>query len=320
MSNTIYVVVEHVQGQLTEPTFEMLGAARELAEALGGETVAVLLGHEADSLADGLGTADRVVYVDDPALAAFNPEAYRRVLAALVEERAPAVTLIANTSMGMDLAAGLSVDVDLPLVAYCTGLAVEDGHVVATSRLYGGKAMAESVIDGERCIASVLAGAFPAEAGRAEGTPELEVVPAPDLSGLRTRFAQLIEPPAGDVDITQQDVLVSVGRGIGNADDIELAEELAELLSGAVSCSRPVVDNGWLPKTRQVGKSGATVKPRLYLALGISGAPEHVEGMKDAGLIVAINTDETAPIFDLATYGVVADLFDVVPALIEALE
>jgi electron transfer flavoprotein alpha subunit len=134
------------------------------------------------------------------------------------------------------------------------------------------------------------------------------------------RFKQLIEPEVADVDITKQDILVSVGRGIQSADNLELVEELARALGGALASSRPIVDNHWLPKSRQVGKSGSTVKPKLYFAVGISGAPEHLEGMRDAGLIIAINTDPKAPIFNVAHYGITADLFDVVPALTEKIK
>ncbi|NUM48115.1 MAG: electron transfer flavoprotein subunit alpha/FixB family protein, partial [Anaerolineales bacterium] len=139
------------------------------------------------------------------------------------------------------------------------------------------------------------------------------------LNGLKTRFIKLIQPAAGDVDITAHDKLVSIGRGIGSKDDIGVAEELAEALGAAVSASRPITDAGWLPKTRQVGKSGVAVKPKLYLALGISGAPEHIEGMKDTELIIAVNTDPNAPIFDYAHYGTTCDLFDVVEAMLDSL-
>ena len=143
-------------------------------------------------------------------------------------------------------------------------------------------------------------------------------MPAPAvLDDLKTRFVEMIMPAAGDIDITAQDKLVSIGRGIGSQDNVELAQELAEALGAAVSASRPITDSGWLPKTRQVGKSGATVKPKLYLMLGISGAPEHLEGMKDAELIIAVNTDANAPIFDVAHYGTTCDLFEVAEAMLE---
>lgn len=315
MSHNVFILAEHLQGQVADITFEMTGRAKQLAAAWGGQAIAVLLGHGVKALAEGIG-ADSVIYVDDPALAEFNPEAYSRVLTALIQERAPRVVMLGNTSMGMDLAAGLSVTTHRPLIAYVNNLAVEDGTVVATSQIYGGKIQAEAVPEGEACIVSCLAGAFPAEAGK--GTAPLEQISSPvPLAGGKVKFIQLIEPEAGDVDITQQPVLVSIGRGIGGSENIELAQALAEALGCAVSASRPITDAGWLPKTRQVGKSGLTVKPKLYLALGISGAPEHLEGMRGAELIIAVNTDPKAPIFDIAHYGATCDILDLLPALTE---
>ena len=195
-----------------------------------------------------------------------------------------------------------------------------DGRLTAVSQIYGGKLLAEAEVEGPNAIVSVLAGSFPAEAGRAAGSPRVEEVPPPPLDTPRIRFKRLIQPEAGDVDITRQAVLVSVGRGIQSKDNIPVVEELAQALGGALSASRPIVDQGWLPKTRQVGKSGMTVKPKLYVAVGISGAPEHIEGMRGAELIVAINTDPNAPIFNVAHYGVVSDLFDVLPLLTEKIK
>jgi electron transfer flavoprotein alpha subunit len=169
----------------------------------------------------------------------------------------------------------------------------------------------------EPTIFGVCPGARPAEKGRAEQTPAIEEVAVTLPEALPVRFKRYIEPEAGDVDVTQQDVLVAVGRGIQGQDNIALAEELAQALGGAVCGSRPVIDQGGLPLSRQIGKSGALVKPKLYVAAGISGAPEHVEGMKNAGLIIAINTDPQAPIFNVAHYGVAADALDLLPLLAE---
>jgi len=167
-------------------------------------------------------------------------------------------------------------------------------------------------------LIAVVPGSFPRPEASAAGRPEVQDIPLPaTLPELRIKFRKLIEPPPGDVDITQVPVLVAVGRGIQNPDNLPMAEKLAEVLGGAVCASRPVIDQGWLPLTRQVGKSGMTVKPKLYLAFGISGAPEHWEGMKNSELIVAVNTDPAAPIFDVAKYGTTADLFDLVPVLTE---
>jgi electron transfer flavoprotein alpha subunit len=311
MSNDILVLVEHHAGAVTDPTHELLGKAGEL----GGPTVACLLGSGARGLADGL-AADTVLSVDDPALAQFVPEAYAATLEALVAERDPRLVLIANTTVGMDVAGALSARAGRPLVAYCSELAFEDTKTVATSQVYGGKLNAEVEVDGP-AIVSVIAGSFEPATG---GSPQIEDLSAPDLSGLQTEFLARVEPEVTDVDITGAEVLVSVGRGIGGQENIELAQELADALGATVSASRPVTDAGWLPKTRQVGKSGRKVKPKLYVACGISGAPEHLEGMNDAELVIAINTDEKAPIFDVAHYGSTADLFELLPALTEQLQ
>lgn len=315
MSNDVYVVAEHLKGQLADITFELLGKGKTLAGSLGGELVCLLAGHNCKGLADQLGAANKVIHIDHEQLAEFNPEAYAKALAAVLGEKQPKMVLVGNTSMGMDLAAGLSIDLDVPLVAYGTQISADSGKVTVTSSLYGGKVNVESNVTADRCIVSTIAGSFPVEDGKADGAPAIEDAAAPDLSGLRLKFKQLIEPEAGDVDITQHDILVSVGRGIQSDENLPMMQELSDKLGGALSSSRPIVDNKWLPKARQVGKSGLKVKPKLYLAIGISGAPEHIEGMKDSELIIAINSDPKAPIFDYAHYGVTTDLFDIVPAL-----
>ncbi|MAE76986.1 MAG: electron transfer flavoprotein subunit alpha [Planctomycetes bacterium] len=318
MSSNILVVAEHVNGTIDDITFELLGKGRELADD-GGLAVALLGG--GSDLAGQLGKADRVLHVDHPALADFNPQTCAAALGAVIEQARPTLVLVGNTSVGMDLAVAAAVQNKLPLVAYATDIVIENGKTVATSQLYGGKVYAESVIDKDAGIVSVLAGSFPTDAGRSDGTPEVVAVTAPDgLDGGTVTFKGLIKPEGGDVDITQHEVLVAVGRGIQNKDNIPLTEELATALGGVVCSSRPIVDNKWLPKTRQVGKSGLKVKPKIYVMLGISGAPEHMEGMKDAELIIAVNTDETAPIFEHAHYGTTEDIFDLVPALTERLQ
>lgn len=311
MSNDILVLVEHHAGVVSDPTHELLGKANQL----GGRAVACLLGSGDRGLAEGL-VADLILSVEHPALEHFVPEAYAHTLQALIAEREPRLVMIANTTVGMDLAGALSARTGRPLVAYCTELAFEGDSLVATSQVFGGKLNAEVEVSGP-VIVSVVAGSFAPASG---GSPTVEDVSAPDLSALHTEFLARVEPEVSDVDITGEELLVSVGRGIGGAENIELAQELADALGATVSASRPVTDAGWLPKTRQVGKSGRKVKPKVYLACGISGAPEHLEGMSEAELIIAINTDEKAPIFDVAHYGTTADLFDVLPALTEELQ
>ena len=299
----IYVIAEHFKGAVEDITFEMLGKAKEL-----GDVTAVLIGNKA--LASQLGAAVKVICIDGDQFSNFNPEAYSKAVNAAVAAGNPDMVMVGNTSMGMEIATTLSISQNMPLVAYASN--VSSGTV--TSSLYGGKVNVDSSYSG-RCIVTVLPGSFSADAGKGSGAPAVEDMAAPDLSGLKVKFRKLIEPAGGDVDITTKDVLVSAGRGIQSDENLPMVEELAAKLGGAVSCSRPLVDNKWLSKTRQVGKSGLKVKPKLYLALGISGAPEHIEGMKDADLIIAVNTDPNAPIFDFAHYGTTADLFDLIPAL-----
>ena len=315
MSKDIFVITEHMDGIFSDVSFEMVGKAKELAAAFGGEVIAVVLG---SGLAADVFGSDATIYIEEAALAQFNPEAYSKVIEALVNEKSPRLVMFGWTATGMDLAAWLSARTGNPCVAYTRDLFVEDGALVVNSQVYGGKMIAEVAPEGDMAIVACLAGSFPAEAGQGSTVATQVASPVP-LDGLKTSFVEAIKPAGGDVDITAQDKLVSIGRGIGGKENIELAEELAEALGAVVSASRPVVDAGWLPRTRQVGKSGLKVKPKLYLMLGISGAPEHLEGMKSAELIIAVNTDKKAPIFNVAHYGATADLFEVAEEMLELL-
>jgi electron transfer flavoprotein alpha subunit len=315
MGNDIFVITEHLDGKFSDASFEMVGKAKELASAFGGQAVAVVVG---SGMSANVFASDSTIHVDDAALSQFNPEAYGKVIEALVKEKSPRLVLFGWTATGMDLAAWLSARIGKPCVAYVRDLRVENNALIANSQVYGGKMIAEVVPEGDMAIVAVLAGSFPVEAGQGS-TVATQVASPVSLDGLKTKFVEAIKPEGGDIDITAQTKLVSIGRGIGSKDNVELAEELAQKLGATVSSSRPVVDAGWLPRTRQVGKSGLKVKPKLYLMLGISGAPEHLEGMKNAELIIAINTDKKAPIFNVAHYGATADLFEVAEAMLELL-
>ncbi|HET7421353.1 MAG TPA: electron transfer flavoprotein subunit alpha/FixB family protein [Candidatus Dormibacteraeota bacterium] len=310
---TVLVYVETSDGKIAPITFELLGAARKL----GGEVEALLAG---DADASQLGGADTVIRVEHPALTPYVPEAHVAVLAEAIRQRKPQAVLVGNTSVGIDLAAGAAAATDMPLVSYCVGLDAEGGAVVGHSQLYGGKIIATTKTD-VPAIFAVVAGSFPEAPGKSGGKRQQVSMAAPaSLGSLRTRFVSASAPSGEGVDITKAEKLVSVGRGIGGPENLELAEELAKALGAEVGASRPVCDSGWLPKARQVGKSGMTVKPKLYFAVGISGAPEHLEGMRDADLIVAVNSDGNAPIFKVAHYGTTCDLFDLLPALTERLK
>jgi electron transfer flavoprotein alpha subunit len=319
MNQDVYVIAEHLQGQVMEITYVMLAAARTFAGKTGGDVVAVLLGHNAQKLADDF-AADRVLYLDHPALAEFTPDAYLTTLSDLIANETPRAVLMGHTSVGMDVASGLSVRLELPLVSQCLDVGSANGTQTFISQICGGKIMAEGEIPDKTLLVTMLPGGFKPEAGYSDKPPEITPIEAPPPEGLRVSLEGYIEPEAGDVDITKEPILIAVGRGLQSEDDMELVEELAEALGGAICASRPIVDLGWLPTSRMVGKSGRTVKPKLYFALGISGAPEHIESMTDSDLIVAVNTDPTAPIFDIAQYGAEVDMLDLLEAMIEELE
>jgi electron transfer flavoprotein alpha subunit len=315
----ILVLAEINRGRLADLSLEMLGAARALAAAAGGKVVALLLSADGAAFAEGLAAADRIVLVNDPLLAGFSPQPYLAVLESVVRAESPRVVLIGSSSVGLDLGPLLGVKLGAPVVNGCRSVSLQGGTLQVTASFYGGKLLADVAVTAAPAILLVAPGAFRPTDQKGAAAVESKGSPLP-LSAGPVQFEELILPDSSDVDITQQDVLVAVGRGIQQQDNLELAEELAKSLGGAVAASRPIVDQGWLPTTRQVGKSGMTVKPKCIFALGISGAPEHVEGMKDSGLIIAVNTDANAPIFDVAHYGVVADLLDVAPALTEAIK
>ncbi len=316
----IFVLAEHRQGELRDITFEMLGKGQELAAALGAPLAAVLLGHNVDGFAAELAKhANQVLVVEDEQLKDFNSEAYQQVLAHLIAERKPSLVLMGHTSYGMDLAPSLATQLDLPLATDCVGLEFEDGpgaQPLAVREMYGGKVSAQVAFSqADTYMTTVRQAAFPFEEGEPLGG-EVVAVDSPLTEEIKyRRFIEYVEAVVGDVDITQADVVVAVGRGIKEGDNMALVKKLAEALGGVVAGSRPVVDAGWLPPDRQVGQSGKTVKPKLFVAVGISGASQHVVGMRASDIIVAINKDPDAPIFKVAHYGIVDDLFKVVPAL-----
>jgi electron transfer flavoprotein alpha subunit len=313
----VLVYIETNDGQIAPIALELLGAARKLAQGLAGDVEALVAGSGDPAQ---LGAADTVIQVEHPALSPYVPEAHVAVLAEAIRTRSPQAVLVGNTSVGIDLAAGAAAATGVPLVSYCIGLEPEGAAVLAHSQLYGGKIIATTRADAP-AIFAVVAGSFPESAGKAGGKgQQVKMDPPAGLSSLHTRFVSASAPSGEGVDITKAERLVSVGRGIGGPENLELAEELAKALGAEVGASRPVCDSGWLPKSRQVGKSGMTVKPKLYFAVGISGAPEHLEGMRDSELIVAVNSDANAPIFKVAHFGTTCDLFDLLPALTERLK
>ena len=313
----LFVLAEHRRGELRDITFEMLTKGRELSQKINVNLTAVLLGHNVKEFAKSLADhAKRVLVVDDARLENFNAEAYQRVLSHLISERNPSLTLIGHTAYGMDLAPSLATELNVPLATDCVDVNFEEEKLVVVRQVYGGKVNVKaSLRTSESYLVTLRPATFEAQQVEPLGGEIIEV-PSPLKEDIPyKRFIEYFEPPAGEVDITAADVLVAVGRGIKDAENMPVVEKLAEALGGVVACSRPIVDKGWLPSDRQVGTSGKTVKPKLYVAIGISGQFQHVSGMKNADLIIAINKDPKAPIFRTADYGVVEDLFKVVPTL-----
>jgi len=313
MSQDIYVVVEHLKGQVPDISYTMLAAGRELAQGAGGKVVAVLLGHNAKELAKDF-AADGVIYFDHAVLAEFTSDAYQKVLADLIGKDQPRAVLFGNTSIGADVASVLSMRLNLPLVGSCRSFTKEGKFV---SQICGGKIMAEGELPGPTALVTMVPGGYQPDQGRSGTAPSITEAAVPALDALRVSLSKYIEPESGDVDISKEPLLIAVGRGIQNKDNIELADNLAQAIGGVVCASRPVVDQGWLATSRLVGKSGKQVKPKVYFAMGISGAPEHVEGITQSDTIIALNIDPKAPIFNVAKYGVAGDIFELVEVLTE---
>jgi len=314
----ILVLVEHRQGQIRDITYEMLTKAQELAEKTGAKLAVIMMGNNVKELAKLLTEyANTVIVVEDSRLENFNSESYKKVLSKLIIEHKPELVMIGHTSYGIDLAPRLATSLNLPLATDCIDLSFENEAFAVTRQMYGGKVNVKATArKAETYIVTIRQAAFTATKPATPANGQL--VEAPSLlTGeiAEKRFIQYVLPPPGGVDITAAEKLVGIGRGIKDLANLPIVEDLAKALGGVLSCSRPIVDKGWLPSDRQVGTSGKTVKPKLYLAMGISGAFQHVLGMKSSDLIIAVNKDPKAPIFSFADYGVVEDLFKIVPPL-----
>jgi electron transfer flavoprotein alpha subunit len=314
----ILVLVEHREGQVRDITYEMLTKGRAMAEETNTELTAILLGKNVKEHAKALvDYAKTVVLIEDARLENFNSEAYKRVLTGLIIEHKPLLVMMGHTSYGVELAPRLAAALNLPLATDCIDVTFENDTFTATRQMFGGKVNVQVIARrAETYMATIRQATFAPQ----KPTPPMNGQITEMLSPLtedivEKRFIQYVLPPPGGVDITAADKLVGIGRGIKDATNIPVVEDLAKALGAVVACSRPIVDKGWLPTDRQVGTSGKTVKPKLYMALGISGAFQHVLGMKSSDLIIAVNKDPKAPIFSFADYAVVEDLFKVVPAL-----
>ncbi|MFC3477604.1 electron transfer flavoprotein subunit alpha/FixB family protein [Halobacterium litoreum] len=312
---TVLTIADHRRGDLRDVSFELLTAGRELADAVGTDLHAAVISGNVEEFADdlnreGVDQIHTVEYGEE-----FNHDVYAQAVTALTEDLGAEFLLVPNSVNGLDYAPAVATRLGRSYASDAVGLDY-DGTLEVTREMYGSKVETTVEVTEGPFVASVRSGEWPA----AEGVGDADVSAFDfdvDEDAVGSTVKGFEEVGGGDVDISEANFLVSIGRGIEEEENLELVEALVEATGATLSSSRPIVDNGWLPKNRQVGQSGKQVTPDVYLAIGISGAVQHVAGMKGADTIIAVNTDPNAPIFDIADYGVVGDLFDVVPALIE---
>ena len=321
----ILLITEQREGQWNKTSFETLVAAQQIAEQTASRLAAVVIGKGVAALAAELAAfkLDEVLLVEHDLLAAYTPDGYTVALRQAITQAKPDLVLLPHTYQVRDFAPQLAASLGKGMIGDSIGYRHENGKLIFVRQMFQGKTVADVVFDGAGpWFATFQAGAFRADLV-AQGAAKAAITPvAVEMKPeqIRTKPLEIFREAKQAVDLTQAPILVSVGRGIKAPENIPLAEKLAKLLGGEVSASRPICDEGWLPMDRQIGSSGQTVAPKLYLALGISGAIQHVVGMKGSRTIAAINKDQNAPIFEVADYGIVGDLFEVVPALIEELE
>jgi electron transfer flavoprotein alpha subunit len=322
----ILVITELRQGKWHNTSFETLAAAQQIAAETQGTVSALVIGKGVSAQADELASKDvaEVLLVENDLLDAYTPDGYCVALKQVIEQSKPDLVLLPHTYQVRDFAPKLAAMLGKGMIGDCVGHRIESGKLILVRQMFQGKTAADVSFQGDGpWFASFQSGAFRADllkpnaSGKAP-VNRISVNIKPEQ--IRTKPLDLFKEAKSAVDLTQAPIIVSVGRGIKAPENIPQAEALAKAIGGEIAASRPICDEGWLPMDRQIGSSGQTVAPKLYLALGISGAIQHVVGMKGARTIVAINKDQNAPIFEIADYGVVADIFEIMPALTEALE
>ncbi len=312
----IFALIEHRQGVIRDITYELLACGRKLAEKQSTKLTAVLFGYETEKMIDKIKPhAHRILVIDNEIYKDFNAETYQVTLAEIMKKENPLLILIGHTACGWDLCPALAAQLGIPFTTDCLDVTITDNNLKVTRQMFDGKLNARVLLRKHPSYMITLrSGCFPTDQGNLNA--EIEKIEAPITSQPDYRkFIEYIEAAVGEVDITKADIVISIGRGVKEQANLPVVEDFAKSIGGVLGCSRPVVDAGWLPKDRQVGSSGKTVKPKLYIALGISGAFQHIAGMKGADTIIAVNKDANAPIFNEADYGIVDDLFKVIPVL-----
>ncbi|ESE30938.1 MAG: electron transfer flavoprotein subunit alpha/FixB family protein [[Eubacterium] brachy] len=322
----IWVFAEQRQGKITPVVIELLGEGRKLADTKGIKLNAILLGKDVNGLAEELIAygAETVYVADDPLLENFTTDGYTKVIVDAVNEIKPEIVLIGATNIGRDLAPRIASRLNTGLTADCTKLEIdpEDGKIKQTRPAFGGNIMATIICPDARPQMSTVRPGVMDKAVRNDDNKGNIVPLKYDIkeSDIRTKIIEIVKHAVEKVSLTDANIIVSGGLGLQNADGFKLIEELADKLGGVVGSSRAAVDAGWIDKSHQVGQTGTTVKPNLYIACGISGAIQHLAGMKESSIIVAINKDPDAPIFSVADYGIVGDLYKVIPEIISEID
>ncbi|MBW4025987.1 MAG: electron transfer flavoprotein subunit alpha/FixB family protein [Acidobacteria bacterium] len=318
MADVILVVAEQRSGQLNRASFETIAAAQAIAKETGWQVQVVLPGNQVMPLAAQLAqqSVQSVYALEAPELAAYTSDAYVHALSQFIGEKQPRVVLFPHTYQVRDFGPRLALALDRTLISDATGYKLDAGRLLFTRQMFQGKFTADVAFTGDApWMATIQIGAFRADTSAAAQAPVERASAAVSQSSARITPHEIFQEAKQAVDLSQAPVIVAVGRGIKEEKNLSLAQDLANVLGGELAASRPICDNGWLPLERQIGSSGQTVAPNLYIALGISGAIQHIVGVKGARTIVAINKDREAPIFEIADVGVVGNLFDVVPAL-----
>ncbi|MDO9585403.1 MAG: electron transfer flavoprotein subunit alpha/FixB family protein [Syntrophales bacterium] len=318
MAKDVWIVAEQRDGVLRKISFELAGAARKLADELGEEVGAVLLGSGVANIVGELAKygVDKIYMADNQIFEPYTTDAHAEAIAKVVRENDPAILLFGASTQGKDLSSRVAGKLATGLATDCTDVKIADGRMVAVRPMYAGKCFAEVVSTANPQMASLRPNVFPA--GEKPGKGDVITFDAGiDPSLLKTKVLEVQKDAAGKVDLTEANIIVSGGRGMGGPDGYAVLEELAAVLGATVGASRAAVDSGWRPQTDQVGQTGKIVSPNLYIACGISGAIQHLAGMSSSKYIVAINKDSEAPIFTKADYGIVGDLFKVLPELVK---
>lgn len=319
----VWVFAEQRKGKLHDVSLELLGEGRRLADTLSTELSAVLIGCEIEKETDTLITygADKVFVADDPFLSDFHDDSYGHILAGLIEREKPEILLSGATSIGRSFIPKVAARLRTGLTADCTSLDLNGRTLLQVRPAFGGNIMAVVTCPNRRPqMATVRPKVFRKPIPKSGRKGKIVKVPVTKDIPLRTRTLEFVKDLTSIVNISDADVIIAGGRGLGEAKNFRLVEELAEVFGGAIGASRAAVDAGWIPYAHQIGQTGRTVSPRLYIACGISGAVQHLVGMQSSDIIIAINKDPGAPIFRVATYGVVGDLFEVIPLLITKIQ